>query len=175
MPPAEGSTEVPGTVLQWHGLFAVRGGPGMGEEFGGGLAGRLGVLDEVSGVEDFDEGAGGVGGALAALVFGALGREAVEVVEDALGVGVVVPGDEVGEGDLQAIGDGGGGFVCRVVGVEEFVLGFFGQGAGFDGLVRGDLGGVRRGRRTPAPCGIIILMVMGRAERAQRSGSADGP
>jgi hypothetical protein len=49
----------------------------------------------VAGVEDFDEGLCGARGGLFALVLGSLVGDAVEFVQDALGVGVVVPGDEI--------------------------------------------------------------------------------
>jgi hypothetical protein len=75
------------------------------EEFVRGFSGWLGVFDEVAGVEDFDQGLCGAWGGLSALVFGSLLRDAVEFAQDLLGVWVVVPGDEIREGDVELRGD----------------------------------------------------------------------
>jgi hypothetical protein len=139
-----------------------------GEEFVGGFSCWLGVLDEVAGVEDFDEGLCCARGGLFALVFGSLSCDSVEFAQDALGVGVVVPRDEVLEGDVELRGDGGGRVVGGEVGVEEVVLEVFGEGGGGRGSGAWAVGsgvGVGRGNARDDQC----------AERAQAAGALDWP
>jgi hypothetical protein len=109
------------------GSQAVARGLFASQEFVGGLAGWVRVLDEVAGVEDFDEGLGGRGGGLEALVFGAGLGDAVELAQGVLGVRVVVPGDELGEGEVVACGDLGGWISGVEVVLEEVCERLFGD------------------------------------------------
>lgn len=100
------------------------------EQLACGLSCGLGGLDHVARIEDFDEGSRRVGRGLVALVLGALACDSIQVFQEFLRVRVVVPGDELLQRELVPRGDRGGRLVRGEVGVEEFVLGFDGDGAG---------------------------------------------
>jgi hypothetical protein len=83
------------------------------------------------------EGVGGGWGCLGSLALCSGGGDAVEVVHHLLGAGVVVPGDELGEGEIEARGEVAEGLAFKEETGEEV-----GEGVrveGFDGL--GEFGG----------------------------------
>ena len=83
------------------------------------LAGGLGLVEVQLG--DGAERGHGEGGVLLALVLGALLSDAVEGGEEGLGVGVLVPGDNLGEGDAAHLGDLREGGTAGEIVAEEVV------------------------------------------------------
>ena len=100
-------------------LVGGRGLARLDEETVRRLAGGLGLVEVQLG--DGAERGHGEGGVLLALVLGALLSDAVEGGEEGLGVGVLVPGDNLGEGDAAHLGDLREGGTAGEIVAEEVV------------------------------------------------------
>lgn len=131
--------------MRWALFNGREGAGGEGEEGGGGLAGGFGVGGGEEGGEGVDGRGGGEGGDEGET----LGFESLEAREDGLGERVAGPVAELGEGEVEGVGEVEGGEAWVQVGGEE---GVEGRGVWLEelGRERGERGwfnaGSRRGR-----------------------------